>query len=229
MRWVDGEPLSEQRLPVGVEAEHELVPRFTVWHLVGIGILLATALWLWLADRTRAEAFPVRVILSYVPTVSTWGPPQATGVAHLTFSEGDVRADFVDLPVLSEQERYALWLLASKTGQSLLLGTFNASALPVTHVDLLLPDAIPENGWDTVLLTVEPNPDSDGRPSDRRVLVGALPGTPVELELMPPALPQTGRGPALGGLLLLAINAALLGMLAASRSRRFRTATGGKG
>ncbi|MFN3336932.1 MAG: hypothetical protein ACK42I_05445 [Thermomicrobium sp.] len=195
MRWVDGESIvrdpdeRSQGRPVPV-----IEPTFTVWHLLAIGITLAAVIWLWVAERTRAEAFPVRVILSHVPTVSTWGPPQATGVALITFSEGDVRADFVDLPVLDGKDRYALWLLRSKTGEAYLLGKFDAKQLPVTHVDLLLPEPIPDAGWDTVLVTVEPEPDPDATPDARRVLIGALPGTPVELELLPPTLPQTGKG-----------------------------------
>jgi len=156
VRWVDGErppqssleTVSERKLPPVIE------PVFTRWHVLGIAITVVIILWLWLAGNSHAEAFPVRVILSHVPTVSTFGPPQATGVALITFSEGDVRADFVDLPVLDSRDRYALWLRRSDTGETLLLGKFDASSLPVTHVDLLLPEPIPESGWDTVLVTV---------------------------------------------------------------------------
>ncbi len=195
MRWVDENSMASE---TGQRPQGRLgpmsEPTLTAWHLLAIGITLATVVWLWLAERSRAEAFPVRVILSHVPIVSTWGPPQATGVALITFSEGDVRADFVDLPVLDGKDRYALWLVRSSTGEAYLLGKFDAKQLPVTHVDLLLPEPIPDSGWDTVLVTVEPEPDPDPAPDARRVLIGALPGTPVEMELLPPKLPQTGNG-----------------------------------
>ncbi|MCS7051434.1 MAG: hypothetical protein NZL87_07455, partial [Thermomicrobium sp.] len=159
MRWVDGESLvGTSERPVPDRARRVLEPVWTRWHLLAFAITLATLAWLWLVDRTHAEAYPVRVILSHVPTVSTWGPAQATGVALITFSEGDVRADFVDLPPLESTDRYALWLVRSDTGESYLLGKFDAKPLPVTHVDLLLPEPIPESGWDTVLVTVEPEP-----------------------------------------------------------------------
>lgn len=225
MRWVDGErppqssleTVSERKLPPVIE------PVFTRWHVLGIAITVAIILWLWLAGNSHAEAFPVRVILSHVPTVSTFGPPQATGVALITFSEGDVRADFVDLPVLDSRDRYALWLRRSDTGETLLLGKFDASSLPVTHVDLLLPEPIPESGWDTVLVTVEPEPDPDPAPDARIALVGALPGTPVELDLLPPTLPETGAGPASGASWeLIAVNALLLVGIGSLRSWRNR-------
>lgn len=195
MRWVDGRSVLEEPETILDRERTRVViePVLTGWHLLITSLLLAIALWLWVSERLQAEAFPVRLILSYVPTVSTWGPSQATGVALITFSEGDVRADFVDLPVLDGGNRYALWLMRSKTKEAFLLGKFDAKELPVTHVDLLLPDPIPEDGWDMLLVTVEPEPDPDPGPDSRWVLVGALPGTPVELELMPPALPQTGE------------------------------------
>ncbi len=228
MRWVDGESIASE---TGERSKGRAVPviepTFTFWHLLAIGITLAAVIWLWVAERTRAEAFPVRVILSHVPTVSTWGPPQATGVALITFSEGDVRADFVDLPILDGKDRYALWLMRSKTGEAYLLGKFDAKQLPVTHVDLLLPEPIPDSGWDTVLVTVEPEPDPDSAPDARRVLIGALPGTPVELDLLPPALPQTGKGRTaenLWGLIL--VNAGWLAALGLGRPWRRRPAVG---
>ena len=47
-----------------------------------------------------AEALPVRVILSHVPVMTTWGPPDANGVVMLVLEEGDIRADLVGLPPL---------------------------------------------------------------------------------------------------------------------------------
>ncbi len=226
MRWVDGDSVVHHAPNGAVEERARIViePVLTRWHLLGVAVTVAVVLWLWLAGGSRAEAFPVRVILSHVPTVSTFGPPQATGVVLITFSEGDVRADFVDLPVLDRTDRYALWLRNSTTGELLLLGTFDATPLPVTHVDLLLPEPIPERGWDTVLVTVEPEPDSDPAPDARIVLVGALPGTPVELDLMPPTLPETGTGRAMKGTSgLLAANTAVLAVLTAFRAVKRRT------
>lgn len=223
MRWVDGKPLIDENLAgLATESPQLLLPRLTFWHIFGLATLLAIAFSLWLTERSRAEAFPVRVILSHVPTVSTWGPAEATGVVLITFSEGDVRGDFVDLPVLGSTDRYALWLLNSQSNQTYFLGKFDAKELPVTHVDLLLSEPIPETGWDSVLLTVEPEPDPDPGPDSRRVLIGAIPGTSAEQELLPPALPKTGHylnpWPTVG---LLLGNLVFLWILA--RLRRSRT------
>jgi len=142
----------------------------------------------------EAEASPIRVILSHIPIMTTWGPPNTTGVVMLVLEEGDVRADLVGLPALGDDQRYELWLVQSDSGQTYSLGRFAIPAeTPVTHVDFLLAEPVPDRGWDMVMVTVEPEPDAEpASPDPRRVLVGAFPGTPAELRLLPPALPQTG-------------------------------------
>uniref|UniRef100_A0A831T8V2 Anti-sigma K factor RskA C-terminal domain-containing protein n=1 Tax=Thermorudis peleae TaxID=1382356 RepID=A0A831T8V2_9BACT len=171
-----------------------------------------------------AEALPVRVILSHVPVMTTWGPPDANGVVMLVLEEGDIRADLVGLPPLGGNERYELWLLQSQSGETRSLGRFSVERdTPVTHVDFLLPEPIPDLGWDIVLVTVEPEPDPDpATPDPRRVLVGALPGTPIELQLVPPVLPKTGEGATLPGQwagLVGANTVLLLGLLRLRRAR----------
>lgn len=172
----------------------------------------------------RAEALPVRVILSHVPVMTTWGPPDVNGVVMLVLEEGDIRADLVGLPPLGGNERYELWLLQSQSGETRSLGRFSVERdTPVTHVDFLLPEPIPDLGWDIVLVTVEPEPDPDpATPDPRRVLVGAFPGTPIELQLVPPALPKTGEGATLPGQwagLVGANTVLLLGLLRLRRAR----------
>ena len=174
--------------------------------------------------RAGAEALPVRVILSHVPVMTTWGPPDANGVVMLVLEEGDIRADLVGLPPLGGNERYELWLLQSQSGETRSLGRFSVERdTPVTHVDFLLPEPIPDLGWDIVLVTVEPEPDPDpATPDPRRVLVGAFPGTPIELQLVPPALPKTGEGATLPGQwagLVGANTVLLLGLLRLRRAR----------
>ncbi|MCM8749327.1 anti-sigma factor [Thermomicrobiaceae bacterium CFH 74404] len=171
-----------------------------------------------------AEALPVRVILSHVPVMTTWGPPDANGVVMLVLEEGDIRADLVGLPPLGGNERYELWLLQSQSGETRSLGRFSVERdTPVTHVDFLLPEPIPDLGWDIVLVTVEPEPDPDpATPDPRRVLVGAFPGTPIELQLVPPVLPKTGEGATLPGQwagLVGANTVLLLGLLRLRRAR----------
>ena len=187
--------------------------------LLALGGLVASA------GVLSAEALPVRVILSHVPVMTTWGPPDANGVVMLVLEEGDVRADLVGLPPLGESERYELWLLQSQSGETRSLGRFAVERdTPVTYVDFLLPEPIPDLGWDIVMVTVEPEPDPEPAvPDPRRVLVGAFPGTPIELQLVPPALPKTGGGvanPPLQWAALLGTNAVLLiGLLRLRRAR----------
>ncbi len=193
------------------------------WRAVGrrlaVALLMLGALG---AARAGAESPAYRVILSYVPTVSNWGPADANGVVMVSYAEGDVRADLVGLPPLGKGDRYAMWLRNSGTGESFLLARFDSAGQgSTTYVDQQLPDAIPDHGWDTVLVTVEPEPDRDPAPDARRVLVGSIPGTPAETTLFPPVLPQTGAAPSdLGAALpLLAVNVALLALLAQGRRR----------
>jgi hypothetical protein len=159
-----------------------------------VAVVVTLAALLARAPAAEAEAIPIRVILSHIPIMTTWGPPDATGVVMLVLEEGDVRADLVGLPPLGDEQRYELWLLHSQSGETYSLGRFAiASDTPVTHVDFLLPEPIPDHGWDVVMVTVEPEPDpAPASPDPRRALVGAFPGTPAELHLLPPVLPQTG-------------------------------------
>jgi len=176
----------------------------------------------------NAEALPTRVIVSHVPTLTTWGPPTANGVVMVTLSEGDVRADFAGLASLPNGQRYGLWLLRSKDNQAFWLGSFTQpDGQPLAHVDILLPQPIPDAGWDIVLVTVESS-DHPPAPSGQRVLIGAFPGTPPELSMLPPALPKTGMPLSTGTPLgLLATNLALLAALGHIRARS-RAARGGR-
>lgn len=188
--------------------------------------LLAVALVVAAIPHAAAESFPTRVIVSHVPTMATWGPADANGVVLVNLEEADIRADLVGLPALPSGERYQLWLMNSATGETYPLARFTAVEGSTTYVDQLLPEPIPDRGWDFVMVTVEPEPDPDPGPDARRVLVGSFPGTPAEIQQFPPTLPQTGQasqetGP--GMPLALGANAALLvGLVALRRVRRQR-------
>lgn len=170
-----------------------------------------------------AEAAATRIILSYVPTMSNWGPTEANGVVLITPSEGDVRADLIGLPVLDDTERYQLWLMNSETGETYPLARFNASpAGDITYVDQELAEPIPDRGWDMVIITVEPEPDpGHGTPDGRLAIVGGFPGSEAEASLYPSELPETG---AIGGTnhvvsLLLSLNLGILLLIGLVRRR----------
>jgi hypothetical protein len=159
----------------------------------------------------RAESEATRVILSYVPVVSNWGPVEANGVVVYSLAEGDVRADLVGLPVLGDDERYELWLGSSATGEHYPLTRFNAVSSGTTFVDALLPEAIPDAGWDEVYVTVEPEPDDDPAPSGAYAIVGGVPGTVAESQQFPPVMPETGEAAPVDHSLKLVIAASLVG------------------
>ncbi len=185
------------------------------------------------STAVHAEAQAVRVILSYVPIISNWGPPDASGVVLITYSEGDVRADLVGLPQLADDESYEMWLMHSESGEMHSLARFTAPADgAVTYVDQLLPEAIPDRGWDYVLISVEPEPDPDPAADPRRTITGAIPGTAAEGEQFPPLLPQTGQrieattSPALIAVFAGALGAGLLVYVARTRFSSWPVHTG---
>jgi hypothetical protein len=140
-----------------------------------------------------AESTATRVILSHVPVVSNWGPEGANGVVVYTLDEGDVRADLVGLPVLDAGQAYEMWLVNSGSGERYSMVRFNAAADgDVTYIDQLLPEAMPDKGWDQVQITVEPEPDTDPDASGLIAIVGGVAGTSAEAAQFPPILPETG-------------------------------------
>jgi hypothetical protein len=156
-------------------------------------VLIAVAALLLGSQGTRAESTATRVILSHVPVISNWGPETANGVVVFSLDEGDVRADLVGLPVLDASQVYELWLVNSTSGERYSTVRFNAAADgQVTYIDQLLPQAIPDNGWDQVQITVEPEPDADPAPSGQIAIVGGVAGTSAEVAQFPPILPETG-------------------------------------
>jgi hypothetical protein len=141
----------------------------------------------------HAESTATRVILSHVPVISNWGPETANGVVVYSLDEGDVRADLVGLPVLDASQVYELWLVNSSSGERFSTVRFNAATDgEVTYIDQLLPEAIPDYGWDQVQITVEPEPDADPAPSGQIAIVGGVAGTSAEVAQFPPILPETG-------------------------------------
>lgn len=177
------------------------------------------------ATRAGAEAGSTRIIVSWVPQVSSFGPETANGVVAYSLTEGDVRADLIGLPVLGDSERYELWLLNSSSGETFSLARFNASEDGVTFIDKLLPEAIPDYGWDQAMVTVEPDPDTSASASGTIALIGPVPGTPAEIQQLPEVLPETGEAQSRDAspvVALLLAGAGGLGLVAHWRARRAR-------
>lgn len=152
-------------------------------------VLLTLALALLAAGPVAANGKPIQIVLAYQPGLSTWGPQNATGVAELVLAEGEVRLAVTGLPVL-EQDRYTVWLLKSRSSEALALGSFNVEPSGSTRVDRVLPAAIPDRGWDTLLLSVEPVDSTPAAPGPRRSIAGSFPQE--QTGAGPQQLPRTG-------------------------------------
>lgn len=140
------------------------------------------------AAGALANGTPVRVVLGYMPGVSNWGPTDAAGVAELVFQEGEVRLSVVGLPRLSEGA-YNIWLLQTAGGRSYNLGRFNARPDGTARLDYVLPEPIPEENWDLMLISVEGG--EVPAPGSRRSIAGRI-EPPEGRGPMPAELPRTG-------------------------------------
>ena len=120
--------------------------------------------------RAHANGVPTVVKLAYIDGLSNWGPREATGTAELAFAEGTVRVDATGLPRLNAQ-RYEGWIVNSQTNEAVSAGTFNADGASKVAYNGTLPP-INNFGFDLFILTIEPDPDADAKPSGQRSIGG---------------------------------------------------------
>jgi len=160
---------------------------------VGGALGLALLLALWVAPApAAANGTPIRVVLSYLTGVSNWGPENATGVAELVTSEGEVRMTANGLSRLNG-DHYVLWLLTAGNQQAQALASFNATTDGVARVDLVLERAIPDADWSLVLVSVESDGAQPSQPSNRRSIAGRVTTpAPGQGGVRPSELPRTG-------------------------------------
>ena len=186
------------------------------------------------AAPAGANGTPIKIVLSYLVGVSSWGPTNATGVAELVTDEGEVRLTATGLAPLSG-ENYRVWIVNTASGERMTLGAFKAEG-GVAKVDWVLKEAIPDKGWDLMLVSVEAEGSEPSEPSARRSIAGRFP-VPAEAQGRPGQLPATGGAETVGAaaswprltatlgivtLLGLALSAAIgfgLGRLSARRPR----------
>ena len=156
--------------------------------LLALGAIAATLLW---GRIALADAAPVQLVLLYLPNVSNTGSSKATGIAELVTTEGEVRIKVAGLSRLDGERQYVAWVLNSHSNAYQRLGAgFNtAASTGAADYEAVLPEAIPDNGWNLLLLTIEDSADAE-RPSDRHSLAGVFP-SPDNAPL-PVVLPNTG-------------------------------------
>jgi hypothetical protein len=141
----------------------------------------------------RADATPVQLVLVYMPNISNTGTSKASGIAELVMPEGEVRVSATDLPRLEGESLYAVWAVNSSTNEFEKVGSFNsAQGTGAVHYENVLPDAIPNNDWNLLLITVEDDASSD-HPGSRHSIAGIFPS--ADNQPLPGLLPNTGGLP----------------------------------
>src|SRR5262245_7130956 len=91
--------------------------------LLGAALLASTLALATPAAPAWANGTPIRIVLSYLNGVSSFGPKNATGVAELITSEGEVRLTAAGLQKLGDNEEYQLWISSGEAKLQLRLGT----------------------------------------------------------------------------------------------------------
>lgn len=134
----------------------------------------------------------MRVVLTYQAGTSNWGSPQASGVAEIIGPEGEARASAHGLTVPSATH-LVVWLGKVGTTDSYRLGELSPTGDGNATMDVLLPGAIPNRGWNMVLITAETIATPD-HPGNRRSLLGHYP-QPIVESPRPAGLPDTGMAP----------------------------------
>jgi hypothetical protein len=148
------------------------------------------------AAPVGANGTPIRIVLSYLNGISNFGPQNATGVAELVTSEGEVRVTTTGLQRL-QGEQYHAWLTTANNAERLWLGAFEANDQGVGRLDRVIPEGIPERDWGLMVLTVEQGAAQPAQPSNRRAIAGRFPST-ASAGMRPGQLPNTGGTPTTG-------------------------------
>ncbi len=158
--------------------------------LVALTMILASTL---LGRVAFADAAPVQLILVYMPNISNTNTPTASGIAELVMSEGEVRINTADLPRLDSPQRYVAWVVNTDTNEFRRIGDFNtAASTGAVAFETVLADAIPDDHWNLLLVTVEDSVDATN-PGSRHSIAGVFPS--ADAAPLPVVLPNTGGDP----------------------------------
>ncbi len=133
-------------------------------------LALAAALLAFPSPRAGANGVPQLVKLTYLDSISTWGPEDAEGVLEFSFAEGFLSIDAVGLPRLVGQA-YEGWLVRSSSNEALSVGQFNAQADGTARYEAQLPP-ITDYSLDLFIITVQSLTDPIEVPSQQRSIGG---------------------------------------------------------
>lgn len=131
----------------------------------------------------------MHVVLTYQDGASNWGARRASGVAEVVRAEGEARVSTHGLTAPLDTH-LVVWLGRDGSTDSFRLGELIVGSDGNATLDVLLPDEIPDRGWNQVFITGETVATVD-RPSNRRSLVGHYP-QPNQDGPQPYGLPDTG-------------------------------------
>ena len=203
-----------------------MASRTAAWRLLAAALL--ACLLIVPAGPVQANGTPVRIVLSYLNGVSNFGAQNATGVAELITSEGEVRLQAAGLQKLGENEQYLLWISSTAANQRMALGAIPIGEGGVARMDIVLKAPIPEQPWDLMVITVEQKGPDPAAPSDKRAIAGRFSMTPGEGQGQPRQLPNTG-GDVPAGAITPAPISGLAGLSAAGLVLLLLLAAGGAG
>lgn len=142
-----------------------------------------------------ANGVPIQITLAYLSGISNYGPRNAVGIAEVVMAEGEVKLKVTGLPRL-EADVYGLWLLNTVSSDAFFIDSFNADAASSASRHTILPQEIPDRGYNLLLVTVEPKDKAGRVPDVRRSIAGYFPVF-VPKGLSPAELPKTGGDGAL--------------------------------
>ncbi len=183
--------MSSSLLRAGSDLAPELALRAPLSALVASAALLALALAVVTpATPARANGTPIKIVLQHLNGVSNWGPRNATGVAELITSEGEVRLTAAGMEKLPDNVEYQLWITAGTTDR-MRLGVVEVNSAGVGRLDTVVAGGIPEKAWDLMVVTVEAKGSQPTTPGENRTIAGRFSMTQGKGP-GPQVLPNTG-------------------------------------
>jgi hypothetical protein len=168
------------------------LPRASAFTLAAGAALLAFALALLApAGPAQANGTPIRITLRYIANLSNFGPQNATGVAEMITSEGEVRLTAAGLQKPADDEEYQVWISSDQTNHRMRLGIVQVTDAGIGRLDTVLRQPIPEEPWDLMVLSVEAKGSQPDAPGNKLSIAGRFSMTPGGGDA-PRVLPNTG-------------------------------------
>ena len=145
-------------------------------HKSAAALVCLVGMLLMAAPASLANGKSVKVFLGYAPGISNWGAFEASGVARISLSAGQVHLVVNQLPN-DPGIQYQAWVVpASEAATMIPVGSFKVDTAGHAEVDLGRPD-LHGRDYRFFVITAEPVPDEDEAPDPRRALAGVFPNS----------------------------------------------------